>query len=565
MKTPSNIKIRWFLLLFLFLSIMIPSSLAMLSIHSFTRRTIREEYTDSYMESISAEIENNFSLLIFQLNLTYLQLITNQAYKSLILDTSLSGEERYAELASAMDAILTQTGITAIIDYLGPDGELYRFGADPSDFPAPDAQFADTLGHVRFTFSPRPVYYQSRNYFAVGRKLYNYTSNMDLGYAVLYLDENNLSSLYAVSSDEQSLFFISSDGMVLFHPDETYIGARLYLPGELFSMPGGNWTYMQRELKDASIQNPLTITCILSNETLFRRMDRMLVLLFVSYGLILVIAFGISTLISSRLIRHLSRLRSRMEHFSLEDRTPLTQSPANEISSLEASFDKMSGEIRRLVADIEQAKDQEHQAQLSALQSQINPHFIYNALDSISWKAKENRQYEIDDMIVTLATYFRLGLHKGDSIITIRHELEHVKSYLQIETMRFPNLFRVRWDIDASAYDCLTPKIILQPVVENCIKHGFREMRQGGLIGIRNFRQGDDIVFEISDNGRGLSGEKDSDAASSKTGGYGLYNINERLTRHFGADYGLRITDNPGGGTLVVLRIKYRREDNSVR
>nr|WP_300837534.1 ATP-binding protein [uncultured Acetatifactor sp.] len=90
-------------------------------------------------------------------------------------------------------------------------------------------------------------------------------------------------------------------------------------------------------------------------------------------------------------------------------------------------------------------------------------------------------------------------------------------------------------------------------------------MQQGGLIGIRNFRQGDDIVFEISDNGRGLSGEKDSDAASSKTGGYGLYNINERLTRHFGADYGLRITDNPGGGTLVVLRIKYRREDNSVR
>ena len=80
-------------------------------------------------------------------------------------------------------------------------------------------------------------------------------------------------------------------------------------------------------------------------------------------------------------------------------------------------------------------------------------------------------------------------------------------------------------------------------------------MQQGGLIGIRNFRQGDDIVFEISDNGRGLSGEKDSDAASSKTGGYGLYNINERLTRHFGADYGLRITDNPGGGTLVVLRI----------
>lgn len=561
MRILTKIRIRRFLLIFLFLSIMIPSSLAMLIIHTFTRRTIREEYTDSYMESISAEIGNNFSLLIFQLNLTYLQLVTNQEYKSLLLDTSSSGEERYAGLQSAMDTILTQTGITAIIDYIGTDGSFYRFGAEASGFPAPDMQFVDSLGHTRFTFFDRPVYYQGRNYFVVGRKLYNYTSNRDLGYAVLYLDEDNLSSLYAVSSDEQNLFFISLEDTVLFHPDESYIGSRLYFPDELFSMPGGSWTYMKRELRDPSVQNPLTITCILSNETIFRKMDRMILLLLISYLLILFIAFVISTLISSRLIRHLSRLRSRMEHFSLEEAAPLTQSPANEISSLESSFDKMSEEIRRLVADIEQAKDQEHMARISALQSQINPHFIYNALDSISWKAKENKQYEIDDMIVTLATYFRLGLHKGDSIITIRHELEHVKSYLQIEAMRFPDLFRVRWDIDGATCDCLTPKIILQPVVENCIKHGFRDMHQGGLICIRNFRQGDDIVFEISDNGRGLSPHEEApDAVSSKTGGYGLYNINERLTRYFGPEYGLQITSNPGGGTLVTIRIKYQKE-----
>lgn len=559
MKMFPKMRIRWFLLIFLFLSIMIPSSLATFAIHAFARRTIREEYTDSYMESISSEIENNFSLLIFQLNLTYLQLITNQEYKSLLLDASLSRDERYAGLDSAMDSILTQTGITAIVDYIGMDGQSYRFGA--SGLPDTDAGFVASLGHTQFTFFERPVYFQGRNYFVIGRKLYHYISNRDLGYVVLYLDEDNLSSLYALSSDEQSLFFISLEDTVLFHPDESYIGARLYFPGEFFSAPGGNWTHMVQDLRNPSVQNPLTITCVLSNEAIFRKMDRMILLLLISYVLILFIAFGVSTLISSRLIRHLSRLRSRMEHFSLEDRTPLTQSPANEISSLEASFDKMSEEIRRLVADIQQAKDQEHMAQLSALQSQINPHFIYNALDSISWKAKENRQYEIDDMIVTLAAYFRLGLHKGDSIITIRHELEHVKSYLHIEAIRFPGLFQVQWDIDPSTCDCLTPKIILQPVVENCIKHGFSEMHHGGLICIRDYRQGDNIVFEISDNGRGLAPrEEQPPSASPKTGGYGLYNINERLTRYFGAAYGLQIEGGPDGGTLVTIRIKYRKE-----
>ncbi|HJA93994.1 MAG TPA: sensor histidine kinase [Candidatus Eisenbergiella merdipullorum] len=571
MKIGMKIKIRNFLFLFLFFSIILPSSIAALFTHFFVRHTIQKEFTANYIESISSEIKTNFSLLVFRLNNAYLQLMTSRELYDINQAPSTDPVQRDAALHSVFYELLNRTSTVSIIDFVDTSGNLYRFGADISDFAAPDGPFLSSLSRHQFLFSEDIVHLGDSSFNAIGRTLYNYSTNTELGTVVFYIDESNLSSLYSISPDENCLFFISSDDIIIFHPDRTYIGSKPYIPSQLLPDPQKNpaarpgYIYMEYSLENPSIQNSLKITCILSNQAISQKMNRLLLTLLVSYLLILLFAFILATCLSSRLSRHLTGLKNAMEHFDLEHDTEIYRNPSNEIAALEISFDKMADEIRTLVADIRQEKEKQRIAEIRTLQSQINPHFIYNALDSISWKAKENHQYEIDDMVVTLATFFRIGLHKGADMIPISQELEHVKSYLEIEAIRFPDLFQTTWEIEEDTYCCLTPKIILQPIVENCIKHGFKEIHQGGKILIRNYISGNDIYFEISDNGKGMELNNDSlPSSSSKEGGYGLYNINERLTRYFGEEYRLRVISQPGTGTTVRLRIKYQRAEEAL-
>ena len=566
MKIGLKMKIRNFLFLLLFASIMLPSGAAILFTHFFVRHTIQEEFTENYMESISSEIRTNFSLLVFRLNNAYLQLMTSRGLYETSRTPSEDPLQKEASFRLEFDRLLNRTSTVSMIDFIDTEGTLYRFGAEISDFPEPDQAFLSSLSRHRFLFSEGSIRLGDKSYNVIGRTLYNYSTNTELGSVVFYIDESNLSSLYSISPDENCLFFISSGDVIIFHPDRSWIGARPYIPSQLLpdspdspsAQPG--YLYTEYSLENPSIQNSLKIACILSNQAIFSKMNRLLLTLLVSYLLILIFAFILANRLSSRLIRHLTGLKKAMEHFDLDQDTEICRNPSNEIAALEISFDKMAAEIRSLVAGIRQEKEKQRIAEIRMLQSQINPHFIYNALDSISWKAKENRQYEIDDMIVTLATFFRIGLHKGADMIPVSQELEHVKSYLEIEAIRFPGLFQVTWEIDADTFPCLTPKIILQPVVENSIKHGFREIRSGGRILIRNYRSENDIYFEITDNGKGFELKDGSlPASSSKEGGYGLYNINERLTRYFGRDYRLQIFSRPGAGTTVKIRIRYQK------
>lgn len=237
---------------------------------------------------------------------------------------------------------------------------------------------------------------------------------------------------------------------------------------------------------------------------------------------------------------------------------------SNELAVLENSFNQMASEINTLISEIETEKDKQVLAEINALQSQINPHFLYNALGAISWKAKENRQYEIDDMIIALSTFFRIGLHKGDTMITIAEELQHLQSYLEIEMIRFPNLFEINYDIDPDVIQQIIPKIILQPLVENSINHGLRNQNiQNGCITITIKKMDDILYFEVKDNGIGFHcNENELPHSSKETGGYGLFNVNERLIRYYGSNHQLHIKSIPGSGTKTYGTIPLSHQNN---
>ena len=308
---------------------------------------------------------------------------------------------------------------------------------------------------------------------------------------------------------------------------------------------------------DVLLANQLKLSALLSNDVLLSPFKRIMKNIFISMIVILLFTIIFVICISKRLLHSFINLQLSMDAFisSPESFAPIPVS--NELAVLENTFNNMANEITSLIKEVQAEKDKQALAEIKALQSQINPHFLYNALGAISWKAKINRQYEIDDMVIALSTFFRIGLHKGADMITVAEEIDHLKSYLEIETIRFPDLFDIIYDVDTNILTQIIPKIILQPIVENSITHGFRNKGANpGLIQITICPKNEELYFEIKDNGTGFESiEGELPKSTSEHGGYGLYNVNERLIRYYGANHQLHIYSTPGTGTKTYFTI----------
>ncbi len=199
--------------------------------------------------------------------------------------------------------------------------------------------------------------------------------------------------------------------------------------------------------------------------------------------------------------------------------------------------------------------------ELRALQAQINPHFLYNTLDLINWMSVKHTAPEIGEVTIALSRFYKLSLSKGEEMVTIRSELEHVKAYVQIQNMRFEDGIRLIIDVPEQLLDYRILKIALQPIVENAIIHGILEKEEEtGTIAIRGERTADVICLYVQDDGVGMTEETMAlllvgSAPSVSQSGYGLKNVNERLRIHYGDKFGLAFQSASGEGTTVIIRI----------
>jgi two-component system sensor histidine kinase YesM len=231
--------------------------------------------------------------------------------------------------------------------------------------------------------------------------------------------------------------------------------------------------------------------------------------------------------------------------------------PGDEIYQLEKNYDELMETIFELMEKNRREMEMQRKFELYALQMQVNPHFLYNTLDAIAWMAKIKKQPEIEKLVLNLANFFRLSLHKGDKYVTVNHEIELVKAYLEINEIRFPGKVEVSFDLEEGIEEYKILKLLIQPIVENSLKHAFPE--GSGKILIRAHADGDDLFFEISDDGVGF--DVPSDILASKEEeeilhGYGLYNVNERIRLEYGEGYGLKIQSQKGAGTKVKMKLK---------
>lgn len=239
---------------------------------------------------------------------------------------------------------------------------------------------------------------------------------------------------------------------------------------------------------------------------------------------------------------------------------PLPSMRSDEIGSLAENTQEMSEKIGELLETVKTEQKRMRTAEFKALQAQINPHFLYNSLDSINWLVRKGNTEKATEMISALTTFFRIGLSKGRDIITVREELEHVRSYLVIQKIRYENQFEYSFYVDPETENYFVPKLMLQPLVENALYHGIKLCDRKCILMIQVLSHGDRIEIEVLDNGAGMDaetlesvGKAMEHKGENRANSYGVVNVNDRIQILAGQEYGLRLTSEKGVGTSARI------------
>jgi two-component system sensor histidine kinase YesM len=297
-------------------------------------------------------------------------------------------------------------------------------------------------------------------------------------------------------------------------------------------------------------------------------------LIIVSVALSIVFAISLHFFVSTRLTRPVHVLKNKMQ-LAASGFLEAKVSPAgnDEISDLGRSFNIMLGKIRMLLDQSIKEQQEMKKAELKALQAQINPHFLYNTLESIIWMTEAGKKEQVIQLVKSLSTLFRISLSKGKEWITIGKELEHLQSYLTIQQMRYRDILSYQIEIDSLLHPFPILKMTLQPIVENAIYHGIKNKRGQGSVTVRGYAEDNkNIIWVVQDNGVGMSEarlekvrsylnevETPTETGNEVSGGFGLHNVHQRIRLYYGESYGVEVDSKETKGTTVTIRIPMKR------
>lgn len=284
---------------------------------------------------------------------------------------------------------------------------------------------------------------------------------------------------------------------------------------------------------------------------------------------LIIVLIWVSTVVSEKLTIPIERLEDSVESLEAGNlETEIAISGSEEIRHLGKSVQSMVNQMKRLMEEIVMEQEMKRRTEFEALETQINPHFLYNTLDSIVWMIENGKNEGAVKMVTSLARLFRISI-RGRSIVPVRDELAHAEYYLAIQNIRYKNKFAYSVEVKEDVKDYATVKLILQPMIENSINHGMAHMEKddGGGIIVRAYTDGDNLIMEVEDNGCGMTQERISQILNggeyvrSKAGGIGVGNVNERIRLHFGREYGVEIISEPDEGTIMRMRMPLQKTE----
>jgi two-component system sensor histidine kinase YesM len=401
---------------------------------------------------------------------------------------------------------------------------------------------------------------------------------------ILYLDVN-YDSLFAgfddISRDSYGLYIVDKKGNVLFEKDtfsentasknNTKTTAkksqekRLSFPAlkkKMEAQENGKKSNYLIVSADAGVDD-WKIIVYQPQKMMAREIQTLLVLVMGIIAVCIITSVVASLAFSRFVVRDIKRLRDNMQAVEEGNMELMVTSDAgDEVGSLIRGFGSMLGEINRLIHEVYESKLTQRKSEMTALQAQINPHFLYNSLSLINWKALEAGQQDISKITLALSSFYRTSLNRGKNVLTIEKEIENMKSYLEIQLCMHDNDFDVIMDIDEEILPYQTLNLLLQPLVENAIDHGIDLKEDGrGYIKIIGRKDAENIYLTVEDNGVGIEPEILSSILEFKTKGYGVRNVNQRIRLYYGEEYCLRIESEVGKGTRCTINIPQKSND----
>ncbi len=272
----------------------------------------------------------------------------------------------------------------------------------------------------------------------------------------------------------------------------------------------------------------------------------------------IIISSVISTLISRKFVGTLENMTDNMKAVEAGDyEVKIHSDSVDEVGTLIRGFGNMVERINTLINEVYKGKLSQKEAEMKALQAQINPHFLYNSLSLINWKAIEAKQPDISKITLLLSKFYRTSLNKGKNITSIKNEISNIQSYIDIQLMMHDDGFDVEYDLAPDIMDYSIPNLLLQPLIENAIDHGIdmNTDRRGVIKVSGKMYEESKIMITVSDNGIGMPKETADQILTGNSKGYGVKNVNERIKHFYGNEYGITVESTEGEGTDIIIRM----------
>lgn len=396
------------------------------------------------------------------------------------------------------------------------------------------------------------------------------SGKMSEGILLVDMDFSGIRQLLAkVNSQNMGyVYLMDSDGKIIYHPRQNLIFSNMIQENNEIAKTyedGAHRETFEGEDRMVAVKTVgytgWKIVSVMPMEKFlgdFSRTRTMAVMIIIVAILVMIFA---NQFVAVRVAKPLRNLEDSLTGIGMDREPQIYIGGPPEIQHLGETIRSMVEQLRQLTDDIVREQEEKRKSELDALQSQINPHFLYNTLDSIMWMIEAEKYDDAISMVQALSRLFRISLSKGKNIITVGEELQHAKNYLDIQKYRYKNKFTSYFEIEEGIEKYKTIKLIIQPLIENAIYYGMEYMDGDGEIYVRAYTKEEDLFIEVEDNGLGMQKAQveslltDGTRIRSKGSGIGIRNVHQRIQLYFGTEYGLEILSEPDEGTMVRIHL----------
>ena len=546
----------------------------------YTEKTVMEnaeEYSIQLIRQVNSDIDSYMDYLH---NISVLIASDGDVHDYLFKEnlTELERVERFSRIVTQFGTIMETREDIVNIGIIGKDGYIINNGLLRMN----ENVLLEELDWVLEAYEKRGVTVISSSHvqnlvdgkyewvITLGKALSNKNTKEVEGLFFADLNYSAISELCTSISfgSKGYIYILDENGKLIYHPQQQllYSGLKDEMIREVLECKENSFITDDGKLYSISKSKETgwTVVGVAYTEELLKNSDETTRIYMISAFVILLGAMALAYMLSYGITKPIKRLRDSMKEVEKGnfDNVALEVYGQNEIARLSSSFNIMTTEIKHLMEQNVEAQRQKRKSELKALQAQINPHFLYNTLDSIIWMAEWGKTKEVVLMTSSLAKLLRQSISNQNELVRVEEEVEYTRSYLTIQKMRYKDKLEYEIEVDPEVLGRKIPKLVLQPMVENAIYHGIKYKEGKGTVRIEGNREGDQMILKVSDDGIGMDEETllkifEKRETDTRRNGVGVLNVHERIQLYYGKEFGLKFISEENKGTVVEVHIPW--------